>query len=77
VLKLFVLEVSDKSQPRAASEKHAVKQLKLGDDILLPCIAQGYPVPTYRYAPLIFSEWGSHLNNVFSIFFKVLRLRIT
>jgi len=30
-------------------EKHATRQVKVGDDITLPCVAQGFPVPTYRW----------------------------
>jgi hypothetical protein len=35
-------------QPRITVEKHVTRQVKVGDDITLPCVAQGFPVPTYR-----------------------------
>lgn len=45
----FVAEVTERTPPRAAMDKHTTKQARVGEDLLLPCIAQGYPIPTYRY----------------------------
>lgn len=37
-------------QPRIRVEKHSRKKVKFGEDITLPCLAQGYPLPTYRFS---------------------------
>nr|CAD7573671.1 unnamed protein product [Timema californicum] len=43
------IEPKGSVQPRITVEKHVTKQVKAGDDITLPCVAQGFPVPTYRW----------------------------
>ena len=48
-------------QPRITVEKHVTKQVKVGDDITLPCVAQGFPVPTYRYV-CIYVEFVNNTN---------------
>jgi ABC-type microcin C transport system duplicated ATPase subunit YejF len=47
---IFVLFTEPKGsvQPRITVEKHVTRQVKVGDDITLPCVAQGFPVPSYR-----------------------------
>nr|CAD7430006.1 unnamed protein product [Timema monikensis] len=44
-----IIEPKGSVQPRITVEKHVTKQVKAGDDITLPCVAQGFPVPTYRW----------------------------
>lgn len=36
-------------QPRVTVEKHAVRRAVLGEDVILPCVAQGHPMPTYHW----------------------------
>lgn len=50
----FVLEPKGSVQPRITVEKHVTKQVKVGDDIILPCVAQGFPVPQYRQVHIYF-----------------------
>lgn len=47
--RVIITEPKGSVQPRVTVEKHAVRHVTLGDDVTLPCVAQGYPVPTYRY----------------------------
>lgn len=43
-----VAEPKGNVQPRISVEKHSRRVVKVGDDVTLPCVAQGFPVPTYR-----------------------------
>ncbi|XP_063226995.1 cell adhesion molecule Dscam2 [Bacillus rossius redtenbacheri] len=47
--RVIITEPKGNVQPRITVEKHVTKQVKVGDDITLPCVAQGFPVPTYRW----------------------------
>ncbi|CAG2053659.1 unnamed protein product [Timema podura] len=47
--RIIITEPKGSVQPRITVEKHVTKQVKAGDDITLPCVAQGFPVPTYRW----------------------------
>lgn len=47
--RVIITEPKGSVQPRVTVEKHAIRQVTLGDDLTLPCVAQGYPVPTYRW----------------------------
>ncbi|GFG29264.1 hypothetical protein Cfor_07941 [Coptotermes formosanus] len=47
--RIIITEPKGSVQPRIAVDKHATRQVKVGDDITLPCVAQGFPVPTYRW----------------------------
>lgn len=35
-------------QPRINVDKHSMRHVLLNGQTMLPCIAQGHPVPTYR-----------------------------
>ncbi|KAL1110142.1 hypothetical protein AAG570_008219 [Ranatra chinensis] len=35
--------------PRIRVEKHTRKHVKVGDDVIMACIAQGHPIPSYRW----------------------------
>lgn len=43
-------------QPRINVEKHSMRHVVLNGQTTLPCIAQGHPVPTYR--------WVKHNNHI-------------
>ncbi|XP_049816620.1 Down syndrome cell adhesion molecule-like protein Dscam2 [Schistocerca nitens] len=47
--RIIITEPKGSVQPRITVEKHVNKQVKVGDDVILPCVAQGFPVPTYRW----------------------------
>ncbi|XP_046662354.1 Down syndrome cell adhesion molecule-like protein Dscam2 isoform X5 [Homalodisca vitripennis] len=47
--RIIITEPKGNVQPRITVEKHSRKIAKIGDDVTLPCVAQGYPVPTYRW----------------------------
>ncbi|PSN42210.1 hypothetical protein C0J52_11247 [Blattella germanica] len=47
--RIIITEPKGSVQPRITVEKHVTKQVKVGDDITLPCVAQGFPVPSYRW----------------------------
>lgn len=40
-------------QPRINVEKHSMRHVVVNGQTMLPCIAQGHPVPTYRWVKLI------------------------
>lgn len=44
----FLAEPKGNVQPRITVEKHSRKLAKVGEDVILPCVAQGFPLPTYR-----------------------------
>lgn len=47
--RVIVTEPKGNVQPRVTVEKHAMRRVSLGDDVTLPCVAQGHPVPTYHW----------------------------
>ncbi|XP_068083883.1 cell adhesion molecule Dscam1 [Anabrus simplex] len=47
--RIIITEPKGSVQPRITVEKHVTRQVKVGDDVTLPCVAQGFPVPTYRW----------------------------
>lgn len=47
--RIIVTEPKGLVQPRIAVEKHSLRYIVLNGQITLPCIAQGHPVPTYRW----------------------------
>ncbi|XP_073994587.1 Down syndrome cell adhesion molecule 4 isoform X2 [Rhodnius prolixus] len=58
--RIIVSEPKGTVQPRIRVEKHSRKKVKFGEDITLPCLAQGYPLPTYRW----FKEESEKLSPV-------------
>jgi hypothetical protein len=40
-------------QPRIAVEKHSARHVPVGESVILACVAQGWPVPTYRYDSIV------------------------
>lgn len=46
--RIIVTEPKGLVQPRINVEKHSSRHVTLNGQIILPCIAQGHPVPTYR-----------------------------
>lgn len=47
--RIIVTEPKGLVQPRINVEKHSLRHVVLNGQTTLPCIAQGHPVPTYRY----------------------------
>ncbi|XP_071455064.1 cell adhesion molecule Dscam1, partial [Hetaerina americana] len=47
--RIIITEPKGSVHPRITVEKHMTRMVKAGDDIILPCVAQGFPVPTYRW----------------------------
>ncbi|KAF4524305.1 hypothetical protein B566_EDAN005361 [Ephemera danica] len=45
--RIIINEPKGNVQPRITVEKHSTRQVKVGDDVTLPCVAQGFPVPSY------------------------------
>ena len=44
---IIVSEPKDVVQPRLIVDKYVSRRITIGEDIVLPCAAQGHPVPTY------------------------------
>ncbi|XP_060519429.1 cell adhesion molecule Dscam2 isoform X3 [Cylas formicarius] len=47
--RIIVTEPKGNVQPRITVEKHSARKVITGDDVTLPCVAQGYPVPGYYW----------------------------
>ncbi|XP_059483764.1 cell adhesion molecule Dscam2 [Neocloeon triangulifer] len=47
--RIVISEPKGNEPPRITVEKHSSKHVKVGDDVTLACVAQGYPVPSYRW----------------------------
>lgn len=47
--RIIVTEPKGFVQPRINVEKHSLRHVVLNGQTTLPCIAQGHPVPTYRW----------------------------
>ena len=47
---IWSAEPKGSAQLRLTVEKHQTVVAKAGEDAVLPCLAQGHPVPTYRSA---------------------------
>ncbi|XP_022215405.2 Down syndrome cell adhesion molecule-like protein Dscam2 isoform X3 [Drosophila obscura] len=47
--RIIVTEPKGMVQPRINVEKHSMRHVVLNGQTTLPCIAQGHPVPTYRW----------------------------
>ncbi|XP_065344124.1 cell adhesion molecule Dscam1 isoform X3 [Cloeon dipterum] len=47
--RIVVSEPKGPVQPRITVDKHSAKLVRVGDDVTLACVAQGYPVPSYRW----------------------------
>lgn len=46
---MIVTEPKGLVQPRINVEKHSLKHVVVNAHVTLPCVAQGHPVPTYRW----------------------------
>lgn len=42
-------EPKDTLQPSITAGKYNARRVGLGDDVTLPCVAQGYPIPSYYW----------------------------
>ncbi|KAL1500781.1 hypothetical protein ABEB36_006226 [Hypothenemus hampei] len=47
--RIIVTEPKGNVQPRITIEKFNVKRTVAGDDVTLPCVAQGHPIPSYYW----------------------------
>lgn len=47
--RVIITEPKGNVQPRITVEKHNARRVALGDDVTLPCVAQGHPVPGYYW----------------------------
>lgn len=47
--RVIVTEPKGNAQPRISVEKYNARRVVLGEDVTLPCVAQGYPVPGYYW----------------------------
>ncbi|CAH1168788.1 unnamed protein product [Phyllotreta striolata] len=47
--RIIVTEPKGDSQPRISVDKYNARRVVLGEDVTLPCVAQGYPVPGYYW----------------------------
>lgn len=57
--RIIVTEPKGVVQPRINVEKHSLRHVVLNGQTTLPCIAQGHPVPTYRYEVQHFANMPS------------------
>ncbi|KAG8222804.1 hypothetical protein J437_LFUL005010, partial [Ladona fulva] len=65
--RIIITEPKGSVHPRITAEKHMTRMVKVGDDIILPCVAQGYPVPTYRwYREEREQVWAIGVNSMMS-----------
>ncbi|KAF7273797.1 hypothetical protein GWI33_013511, partial [Rhynchophorus ferrugineus] len=47
--RIIVTEPKGNVQPRVTVDKFKATRISIGDDVTLPCVAQGYPVPGYYW----------------------------
>lgn len=47
--RIIVREPMENVPPRISVEKFNAKRVVLGEDVTLPCVAQGFPVPEYHW----------------------------
>ncbi|XP_030749790.1 Down syndrome cell adhesion molecule-like protein Dscam2 isoform X2 [Sitophilus oryzae] len=47
--RIIVTEPKGNVQPRVTVDKFKATRISVGDDVTLPCVAQGYPVPGYYW----------------------------
>lgn len=47
--RIIVSEAKDIVQPRITVDKYNSRRAVLGEDVTLPCVAQGHPVPSYYW----------------------------
>ncbi|XP_065168013.1 cell adhesion molecule Dscam1 isoform X4 [Atheta coriaria] len=47
--RIIVTEPKDTLQPSITAGKYNARRVGLGDDVTLPCVAQGYPIPSYYW----------------------------
>uniref|UniRef100_A0A6P7FJH3 Down syndrome cell adhesion molecule-like protein Dscam2 isoform X4 n=1 Tax=Diabrotica virgifera virgifera TaxID=50390 RepID=A0A6P7FJH3_DIAVI len=47
--RVIVTEPKGDSQPRISVDKYNARRVVLGEDVTLPCVAQGHPVPGYYW----------------------------
>ncbi|KAJ8980663.1 hypothetical protein NQ317_013275 [Molorchus minor] len=47
--RIIVTEPKGNAQPRISVDKYNARRIVLGEDVTLPCVAQGYPVPGYYW----------------------------
>lgn len=47
--RIIITEPKGSVQPRISIDKYNARRVVLGKDIILPCVAQGYPVPEYYW----------------------------
>ncbi|XP_017771587.1 PREDICTED: Down syndrome cell adhesion molecule-like protein Dscam2 [Nicrophorus vespilloides] len=47
--RVIVTEAKDTVQPRITVDKYNARRIALGEDVTLPCVAQGYPIPSYYW----------------------------
>lgn len=45
----MISEPTGSQRPRVIVETDSRKHVKVGDDLTLSCLSQGFPVPTYRW----------------------------
>lgn len=75
--RIIVTEPKGYVQPRINVEKHSLRHVVLNGQTTLPCIAQGHPVPSYRWRKTLlnFSLFHSNTNDFsfFLFFFCTIR----
>nr|XP_022920801.1 Down syndrome cell adhesion molecule-like protein Dscam2 isoform X2 [Onthophagus taurus] len=47
--RIIVTEPKDPAAPRITVDKYNARRVALGEDVTMPCVAQGHPVPTYHW----------------------------
>ncbi|KAJ8960261.1 hypothetical protein NQ318_003986 [Aromia moschata] len=47
--RIIVTEPKGPAQPRISVDKYNARRVVLGEDVTLPCVAQGHPVPGYYW----------------------------
>jgi hypothetical protein len=47
--RIIVTEPKGNVQPRISVDKYNARRVVLGEDVTLPCVAQGHPVPGYYW----------------------------
>lgn len=79
---MIVTEPKDIVQPRITVDKYNSRRIAVGDDVILPCVAQGHPVPDYywkrelqgRSVPLAL---GERLTMLTAGLLKISKVRLT
>ncbi|KAK9708583.1 Immunoglobulin I-set domain [Popillia japonica] len=79
--RIIVTESKNVDQPRITIDKYNARRVTLGEDVVLPCVAQGHPVPTYYWKRELQGQTvpvalGERLSTIASGLLKISKVRL-